>query len=39
MKSALVAEDHMLGSFCLTSILSVVSRNLVTAFRRIKVVN
>ena len=39
MESALVDEDHLLGSFCLTSILSVASRNLVTAFRRIKVVN
>ena len=38
-ESALVDEDHLLGSFCLTSILSVASRNLVTAFRRIKVVN
>lgn len=39
IKPALVDEDHLLGLFCLTSILSVASRNLVTAFRRIKVVN
>ena len=39
MESALVDEDHLLGSFCLTSILSVASRNLDTAKRRNKVVN